>query len=65
MKNITIPVAIQIGIDDVAWDLGNDMRLTGGQSRTGIPRYHTMEDYEALYGDPDITPFTDAFSCLE
>ena len=48
MKNITIPVAIQIGLDDVAWDLGNDMRLTGGQSRTGIPRYHTIEDYEAV-----------------
>ena len=48
MENMIIPVAIQIGIDDVAWDKGNDMRLTGGQSRTGMPRFHTMEDYEAV-----------------
>ena len=48
MKNVIIPVAIQIGLDDVAWDKGNDMRLVGEQSRTGMPRYHTMEDYEAV-----------------
>ena len=48
MKNIAIPVAIQIGLDDVAWDRGDDLRLIGQQSRTGIPRYHTIEDYEAV-----------------
>ncbi len=48
MERICIPVAIQIGLDDVAWDLGNDMRLSGGQSRTGMPRFHTIEDYEAV-----------------
>ena len=48
MKNITIPVAIQIGLDDVAWDRGDDLRVIGQQSRTGIPRYHTIEDYEAV-----------------
>ena len=48
MKNMIIPVAIQIGLDDVAWDKGNDMRLVGEQSRTGMPRYHTIEDYEAV-----------------
>ncbi len=48
MERICIPVAIQIGLDDVGWDLGNDMRLSGEQSRTGMPRYHTIEDYEAV-----------------
>ena len=48
MENMIIPVAVQIGLDDVAWDLGTDLRVGGGQSRTGIPRYHTIEDYEAV-----------------
>lgn len=48
MENMIIPVAIQICLDDVAWDLGTDMRVSGGQSRTGIPRFHEMEDYEAV-----------------
>ena len=48
MKNMIIPVAIQIGLDDVAWDKGHDLRVIGQQSRTGIPRYHTIEDYEAV-----------------
>ncbi len=48
MENMIIPVAIQIGLDDVAWDKGNDLRIIGQQSRTGIPRHHAMEDYEAV-----------------
>ncbi len=48
MDNMIIPVAIQIGLDDVGWDNGNDLRTIGQQSRTGIPRLHTIEDYEAV-----------------
>lgn len=48
MKDIIIPSAIQICLDDVAWDLGTDRRLYGEQSRTGMPRYHALEDYEAV-----------------
>ena len=48
MENLIIPVAIQICLDDVGWDKGTDMRVSGGQSRTGIPRFHEYEDYEAV-----------------
>lgn len=48
LNEVTVPVAVQICLDDVAWDKGNDMRLSGQQSRTGMPRYHTIEDYEAV-----------------
>lgn len=48
MENLIIPVAIQICLDDVGWDNGTDMRAGGGQSRTGMPRLHAYEDYEAV-----------------
>lgn len=45
---ITIPIAIQICLDDVAWHSGHDSRLSGKPSRTGIPRMHSPEDYLAV-----------------
>jgi len=49
MKNAIIPVAIQFCFDDVGWDNGNDLREVGKASRSGIPRYHAIEDYQMLH----------------
>ena len=48
MENIKIPVATVIEMDDVGWDNGRDLRLKGQASRSGLPRYHALEDYEFL-----------------
>ena len=45
---LKIPVAIQICLDDVGWHNGNDDRVVGRPSRTGIPRMHAPEDYYAV-----------------
>ena len=45
---LTVPVAIQICLDDVAWHKGDDSRTSGRPSRTGIPRMHAPEDYYAV-----------------
>jgi hypothetical protein len=49
MDKISIPIALQVCFDDIAWDDGRDLRLMGQASRTGIPRRHTYEDYEAVH----------------
>ena len=49
MERISIPIALQVCFDDIGWDNGADLRLQGKASRTGLPRYHTYEDYEAVH----------------
>ncbi len=48
MERICIPIALQVCFDDIGWDEGRDLRLLGKASRTGMPRNHTYEDYEAV-----------------
>ena len=49
MKNsIKIPKAWVFEYDDVGWDNGRDLRLSKKASRSGLPRYHALEDYEVL-----------------
>ena len=45
---ITLPVALQIVVDDIGWFNGWDHRCIDGPSRTGIPRMHAPEDYTML-----------------
>ena len=48
MKDINIPQALQIVVDDLGWFCGDDDRANGGASRSGMPRRHTYKDYEAV-----------------
>jgi len=48
-KNIKIPVAFQIRLDDVGWHIGHDERTAGKPSRTGIPRLHHALDYPIIH----------------
>ena len=48
MKKAIIPTALIVELDDVGWDNGNDLRVQGYASRSGLPRYHALEDYEVL-----------------
>lgn len=47
-KNVVIPSAVQICIDDVGWFNGSDQRYIGLPSRTGMTRRHCPEDYTVL-----------------
>ena len=49
MEGIRIPIALQVCFDDIGWDEGSDLRLRGQASRTGMPRRHVYEDYEAVH----------------
>jgi len=46
--NICVPVAVQLVLDDVGWIYGRDQRSSHNPSRTGMPRYHVLEDYQVL-----------------
>ena len=49
MKNsVKIPIGFVLEMDDVGWDDGRDLRVIGQASRSGLPRYHAIEDYEFL-----------------
>ena len=48
MENITIPLSQAIIVDDVGWFNGDDERMKNGPARSGIPRFHTPSDIEAL-----------------
>ncbi len=48
MFEVLIPAALQINMDDVGWWCGRDDRKIGGPSRTGMPRNHYVEDYQAV-----------------
>ena len=47
-NSIKIPKAWVFEYDDVGWDNGRDLRLQKKASRSGLPRYHALEDYEVL-----------------
>ncbi len=47
-KQLIIPSALQINIDDTGWWCGSDDRKIGGPSRTAMPRPHCAEDYQAI-----------------
>lgn len=49
MKDIVIPQALQIVVDDLGWFCGDDDRVNGGASRSGMPRRHCYKDYEAMH----------------
>ena len=49
MESVKIPVALQFCFDDVGWDNGRDLRALHKASRSGIPRYHAIEDYKMLH----------------
>lgn len=44
-----IPIGGILQLDDVGWDNGRDLRLIGQASRSGLPRYHALEDYQLLH----------------
>ena len=48
MEKIKIPFPFVLEMDDVGWDNGRDLRLAGKASRSGLPRYHAIEDYEMI-----------------
>jgi hypothetical protein len=48
VRNIKIPLSFILEIDDVGWDDGRDLRLSGKASRSGLPRNHALEDYEFI-----------------
>ena len=48
MKQLIIPNALQIDMDDMGWFCGTDDRKQGGPSRTGVTRRHVPADYEAV-----------------
>ena len=49
MENcVKIPKAWVMEFDDVGWDNGRDLRLQKKASRSGLPRFHALEDYELL-----------------
>lgn len=48
MIRASIPIALQIVIDDVGWWCGTDDNKTGGPFRTGFCREHVPADYQAI-----------------
>lgn len=48
MDKLSIPRPLQVIMDDVGWFNGRDDRKIGGPSRTGLNRYHFLEDYMAI-----------------
>lgn len=48
MKNVIIPLSFYLELDDLGWDNGWDLRSEGKPSSSGVPRFHTFEDYEIL-----------------
>ncbi len=48
MTDFIIPAALQIDMDDIGWWCGSDDRKIGGPSRTGMPRPHCVQDYQAV-----------------
>ena len=48
MQKVKIPLSFILEMDDVGWDDGRDLRLSGKASRSGLPRNHALEDYEMI-----------------
>ena len=47
-KDVVLPTALQICVDDVGWFIGSDDRYLSRPSRTGLTRRHAAEDYTVL-----------------
>ena len=47
-ERIFIPYGFLIVVDDVGWWCGYDQRYKNGPTRSGIERYHCIEDYKAI-----------------
>lgn len=48
LKNICIPTALLLTLDDIAWHNGRDLRDISQASRSGLPRDHHPEDYKII-----------------
>ena len=48
MINVTLPVAIELVVDDVGWHNGADERYKNLPARSGLPRFHHPDDIKAL-----------------
>ncbi len=48
MKNIKIPVALQVVVDDIGWFKGKNGLMESRPARTHMPRNHVAEDYAVL-----------------
>ena len=48
MEKILIPHSLQITMDDLGWFCGTDDRKAFGPARSGMPRRHRAEDYQAV-----------------
>lgn len=48
MKNVILPVAIELVVDDVGWHNGADERYLNLPARSGLPRFHHPDDVKAL-----------------
>lgn len=48
VENFKLPQGMNLVIDDMGWLYGRDQRDRGLPSRTGIPRAHTLEDYQVI-----------------
>lgn len=48
MLQATLPLALQIVIDDVGWWCGEDTHAANGPYRSGNPRPHLPTDYQAI-----------------
>ncbi|NRA37612.1 MAG: hypothetical protein HRU15_05690, partial [Planctomycetes bacterium] len=44
----SVPMALQIVIDDVGWRNGHDESASDGPYRTGFSRQHVPADYQAI-----------------
>ena len=55
MSNFKIPISFVLEMDDVGWDDGRDLRISGKASRSGLPRNHEIEDYELIQKLADAT----------
>lgn len=45
---VKIPISLVLETDDLGWDNGEDLRMRGQASRTGMPRRHCLDDYTVL-----------------
>lgn len=48
MKNVILPLALQLVVDDVGWHNGADERYINMPARSGLPRFHHPDDVRAL-----------------
>ena len=49
IKDIILPVAVTVRVDDVGWFEGADGRYENRPARSGIPRRHVPDDFRVLH----------------